>query len=93
LALRSYLRHPWNCLDFFVVLTSVISLTVTSTRFVNGIKALRALRPLRLISNFESTRQVRACFLNCVLLLCRQLCASLLAGCTRSCPYALDQID
>lgn len=54
----SYMRDNWNILDFIIVIASILSVTITSTRFVNGLRALRALRPLRLVSNFQSTRTV-----------------------------------
>jgi len=52
---NSYLRDPWNVLDFIIVTFSVISwildsLSSVSIRFVRGFRALRALRPLRLVS-------------------------------------------
>ena len=56
----SYLRSKWNCLDLFILLTSVIATAFPSAlgRFPRAFRALRALRPLRIISNFDDTRAV-----------------------------------
>jgi hypothetical protein len=88
----SYLRDWWNVLDFAIVVMSIISLTVSSTRFIkyisishisfslpkhfhpdsllccmcnySGLRALRALRPLRLVITFQSTRIVLGAIIN-----------------------------
>lgn len=59
----SYLRDPWNMLDFGIAILSVLSAFLTNTVYFNGVRALRALRALKLISNFESTRTVMAAIL------------------------------
>jgi hypothetical protein len=54
----SYLRNGWNILDFFIVLTSVLSIMVgafsnhesNSPKFFELLKMLRILRSLRIIS-------------------------------------------
>ena len=48
---KSYLRNAWNILDFFIVVTSVISLSIDSGSLsvVKVIRVARILRPLRLI--------------------------------------------
>ncbi|XP_065060331.1 sodium channel protein 1 brain-like isoform X2 [Rhopilema esculentum] len=60
----SYLRNPWNCLDFFIV---VISIAAVIGSFTNSkgslsafrsIRTLRALRPLRAISRWEGIKIV-----------------------------------
>lgn len=64
---RSYLKDPWNILDFIIVCFSILtwimeSLNFMDISFVRGFRALRALRPLRVVSknegklNFDSHR-------------------------------------
>ena len=48
----AYLRDPWNCVDAFVVVVSIVGL------FVPSVKVLRSLRTLRLIVRVESTRVI-----------------------------------
>ncbi len=45
----SYLRNPWNLLDFVIISLSIISLTPLPSE-LKIIKILRVVRPLRLIS-------------------------------------------
>jgi len=54
----AYLRSGYNQLDFLIVLTTILSLSVTSQRAANGLNSLRALRPLRLLADFESTQKI-----------------------------------
>ncbi len=44
----SYLRNPWNMLDFSVVILSIISLTPLPSS-LKIFKVLRVVRPLRII--------------------------------------------
>lgn len=48
---QSYMKDPWNVMDFFIVVTSIISITFSQIDF--GIfkifRMLRILRPLRLL--------------------------------------------
>ncbi len=48
----SYIRSAWNVLDFFVVLISIFSLSITSVNisFIKILRLLKILRPLRVIS-------------------------------------------
>ncbi len=48
---KSYLLNAWNILDFFIVITAVISLSIESSELsvVKVIRVARILRPLRLI--------------------------------------------
>lgn len=52
----SYLRESWNQLDFFIVISSIIDMTLQaisdgqSIGFVKILRLLRVLRPLRMIS-------------------------------------------
>jgi hypothetical protein len=59
----TYLRDPWNILDFSIVLVSVLNWTLDSLSDVNisflrGFRALRALRPLRMVSKNEGMKIV-----------------------------------
>lgn len=49
---QSYLRNPWNILDFIIVATSMASLIMVNVdlSFVKSLRILRVLRPLRMIS-------------------------------------------
>ena len=51
----SYLRNPWNRLDFAVVVFSVVNLTGSASKLA-ALRALRALRPLRAVSRFPSLK-------------------------------------
>lgn len=44
----SYLRNPWNMLDFIIVLLSIISLTPLPSS-LKIFKVLRVIRPLRIV--------------------------------------------
>ena len=52
-----YIRNPWNILDFFVVMASLIDLIIAALGFdassiqaLKSLRVLRAMRPLRMIS-------------------------------------------
>ena len=49
---NTYLRDAWNCLDCFIVATSLLSLFLTGLNisFLRVFRTLRALRPLRVIN-------------------------------------------
>ena len=54
----SYIRSGWNQLDFFVVILSIVSLSIT-TKNLNSVKILRllkVLRPLRVIARNEGLK-------------------------------------
>eukprot|EP00163_Fabomonas_tropica_P029147 TRINITY_DN6158_c0_g1_i1.p1 TRINITY_DN6158_c0_g1~~TRINITY_DN6158_c0_g1_i1.p1 ORF type:complete len:1884 (+),score=375.64 TRINITY_DN6158_c0_g1_i1:93-5654(+) len=51
----AYFRSPWNVLDFCVVLVSIANLFMSDLRWL---RAMRALRPLRLISRSSGMRVV-----------------------------------
>ena len=56
---RTYLKDPWNILDFIIVLFSILtwileaSIDSADVQFIRGFRALRALRPLRVVSKNE----------------------------------------
>lgn len=60
-----YISNSWNQLDFFVVLASLVDLTLmllkvdmTSLAILKALRSLRALRPLRVISKDEGMKLV-----------------------------------
>jgi len=55
---NSYIRNGWNIIDFIVVIFSLISLGIISTKLkiVKIIRLLRVLRPLRVISRNKGLR-------------------------------------
>jgi len=59
----SYLKDSWNILDFLIVLSAILSWILTAyssinLAFMRGFRALRALRPLRIISKDEGMKTV-----------------------------------
>ena len=63
----AYLRTTWNCLDFFVVMSSLAEIImpllmggngVDSLKSLKALRALRALRPLRMVSKNEGMKLV-----------------------------------
>lgn len=59
---RSYLRDPWNILDFFVVLIGIISL-IPSVPNLKSLRTMRILRPLRSINAVPSMKKLVATLL------------------------------
>lgn len=60
---KTYLRDSWNILDFVIVMFSVLTWILESLysfdiSFVRGFRALRALRPLRVVSKNEGIKTV-----------------------------------
>jgi voltage-dependent calcium channel L type alpha-1D len=61
---KSYIQDPWNRLDFFLVIVQLIyqfknsfsEKSNTVKIILKGMKTLRALRPLRMISRFKGLR-------------------------------------
>lgn len=59
----SYLKDNWNVLDFLIVLSAILTWILTAyssinLAFMRGFRALRALRPLRIISKDEGMKTV-----------------------------------
>ena len=57
----SYIRNPWNVLDFIVVVTGVLSvpqLNIMKGGSVKALRAMRVLRPLKLVSGVPSLQVV-----------------------------------
>jgi len=61
---KTYLRDPWNILDFIIVMFSIITWVLEAVMdgadmsFIRGFRALRALRPLRVVSKNEGIKTV-----------------------------------
>ncbi|XP_061701700.1 sodium channel protein type 4 subunit alpha B [Syngnathoides biaculeatus] len=57
---KKYFTDAWRCLDFLIVLISLVSTTVDVLVISNvrAINSLRSLRPLRVLSRFEGTKVV-----------------------------------
>ena len=55
---QSYIRNPWNIIDFIIVLFSLISLFATNVdlSIFKALRLLRVLRPLRMISKNEGLK-------------------------------------
>ena len=57
----SYIRNPWNILDFVVVVTGILSLPqldIMNGGAVKALRAMRVLRPLKLVSGVPSLQVV-----------------------------------
>ena len=55
---NAYLKDSWNVLDFIIVFFSILTMILSSISglevgFIRGFRALRALRPLRVVSKNE----------------------------------------
>lgn len=60
---KTYLKDPWNILDFVIVFFSFITWILEAyatgdVSFLRGFRALRALRPLRVVSKNEGIKTV-----------------------------------
>jgi Ion transport protein len=60
---NAYLKDSWNILDFIIVLSSILNwffdyFLQKSFTFLRGFRALRALRPLRMISKDEGMKTI-----------------------------------
>ncbi len=56
----SYLRDPWSCLDFFIVVSSTIDMMFEDFNypFIKILRVFRTLRPLRFLTHYENLRIV-----------------------------------
>ena len=59
---NAYLKNNWNrldfCIVFFTILTWILESLLPNVSFVKGFRALRALRPLKIVSSNESLKIV-----------------------------------
>lgn len=66
----SYLRDPWNVLDFVIVVTSLLPFFINLSFSVNSLRAIRVLRPLKTITKVKVLKMiVRTLFLSFSLVL------------------------
>ena len=65
---KSYLREEWSQLDFFIVVSSLIDVSVDSINLsiVKILRLLRTLRPLRFISHNRSMKLIVTALLESV---------------------------
>lgn len=65
---KSYLRSPWNILDFIIVASSYLTLTQGEGSSVNltGFRAIRVIRPLKTITKISRLRQIIATIVNSI---------------------------
>jgi hypothetical protein len=56
----SYLRDSWNQLDFFIVMSSIVDMIFSAYKlsFVRIMRALRVLRPLRMIAHNPELKMI-----------------------------------
>jgi hypothetical protein len=60
---ETYLKDPFNVLDFIIVFFTILSWVLDAIKnisisFVKGFRALRALRPLRMVSKNDGMKNV-----------------------------------
>lgn len=60
---KSFMKDPWNVLDFIIVFFSCVTWILQAVysgdvTFLNAFKALRALRPLKVVSKNEGVKTV-----------------------------------
>jgi hypothetical protein len=69
---KSYLRNPWNIIDFIVVFSALLSIALTSVAFLSYIKIVRVariarvLRPLRLVSKYRDLQIATTCLIKSI---------------------------
>jgi len=66
---KTYLRDPWNILDFIIVCFSILTWLLeaimdANVSFIRGFRALRALRPLRVVSKNEGKYTLKLYFIS-----------------------------
>jgi Ion transport protein len=64
----SYLRNPWNVLDFVIVVSGYIPLIFTSGGGINlsGLRSLRVLRPLKTVTAIKKLRALILTIFNAI---------------------------
>jgi len=68
---HAYLKNPWNCLDFFIVVTGLLDVLDAavvggeSNRVFSSLRLLRPLRIIRAVEHFEELRVLVALILSC----------------------------
>jgi hypothetical protein len=80
---HTYLKDSWNVMDFFIVFFSILnwvleSLSSVNVGFLRGFRALRALRPLRMVSKNEGMKTIVTSLLKSIPTLLNVLLISML---------------
>lgn len=54
----SYIKNPWNILDFIIVISATTSVVITNVDlgFIKSLRVMRVLRPLRLLSRHRGLK-------------------------------------
>ena len=72
----TYIRDPWNILDFFIVITSLLSVGADDSASeeeggfnVSGFRAFRVMRPLRTISSIKGLKVLMSALISAIPLL------------------------
>ena len=60
---ETYLRDPWNVLDFVVLIFSIVCVAAPSMSAIKSIRLCRALRPLRLMSRNPGMKMCVNCII------------------------------
>ena len=69
---HSYLRNPWNIMDFFVVASALLSIALAGVSFLSVIKIVRVvrivrvLRPLRVVSKYRGLQIAITCLVKSI---------------------------
>ncbi len=64
---HAYLKDPWNCIDFTIVVFSMISMTpLSSEKSLKVFRTARILRPLRSMHQLKSMRSLLQTFLSSI---------------------------
>lgn len=99
---NSYIRNPWNILDFLIVASATISVIFSNIDlgFIKSLRVLRVLRPLRLIAKHRGLRLAISALFNSlpnignlllimlfVIFMVAILCITLFSGTFWSCQF------
>ena len=67
----SYIREPWNVLDFIVVVSALLSYLMqavtssnTNLSFIKALRVLRVLRPLKAVNKIPQLKSLINCLIN-----------------------------
>ena len=66
---HSYIRDPWNILDFLIVVSALLDLSLrdkVDIQFLKSLRTIRLLRPLRLITRNQGLKVAIASLLKSI---------------------------
>jgi hypothetical protein len=66
---KSYLRDPWNVMDFIIVISAYVLLLISAESNLNTLRAFRVLRPLRTISGISGLKIIVSSLISAMSLL------------------------